>query len=361
MKGSLNLANIFGIRVSIHWTFSLLIAYIVFSNWRAGHSPEQILWAVFFTLCIFATVFLHELGHAFAAKRFNIQVKSITLLPIGGLASLESMPEKPMEEFIIAIAGPLVNLAIAMLTALFIDTNSLTNLASTVQQGIDASNFLTYFFLINIWLVLFNLIPAFPMDGGRVLRALLGFKFKHHVATKIAARIGQFIALIFIFIGFSSNPFLIVIGVFILFSAQSEASYTETKSLLDGYTTRDAVMRHIATIEADQTLNAAVTMLLNGQASIFLVQDKGVAIASLTRDDIIRGLAEYGRDADISNVMNPNLKKIESSESLEKIYELLSQKQYPLIVVEENGHFIGAIDLENVLEFIMVVSNLKPN
>lgn len=359
MKGAFNLGNIAGIRISIHWTFSLLIAYIVFSNWRAGQSLEQILWSVFFTLCIFGTVFLHELGHALAAKRFRIQVKSITLLPIGGLASLETMPEKPIEELVIAIAGPLVNVLIACIAFLFIDLNSMSTLIQTIQQGVNAANFVVYFFIINLWLVLFNLIPAFPMDGGRVLRSLLALKFKHTTATNIAARIGQIIAIIFIFIGFYSNPFLILIGVFILFSAQSEASYTKTKSLLDGYTAHDAMMTAIARLDSSQSLGEAVSMLLNGQATIFSVFHNGAIVGSLTRNEIIQGLSDFSKDVPIHSIMNRELKRVDKLESLDNVYAILSQKSYPFVVVEEEGQCIGFVDLENVVEFIMVNSKLN--
>ena len=182
-----------------------------------------------FVLSIFVTVFLHELGHALAAKKYNIKTKDITLLPIGGLARLESIPEKPKEELVVAIAGPAVNIGLAIITGLFITIPDAKDLTIQLSGGINSSNFFLNFFIVNIWLALFNMIPAFPMDGGRVLRALLSMKFERYIATNIAARIGQIFAVGFVFVGFFSNPFLVFIGLIIFLGAQAEAQYTQAK------------------------------------------------------------------------------------------------------------------------------------
>jgi Zn-dependent protease len=232
MKGSFKLGNIAGIGVFIHWTFSILIVFIIYSNYRAGQNMEQILWSLLFVLSIFATVFLHELGHALAAKRYGIKTTDITLLPIGGLARLERIPEKPTEELVVAIAGPLVNIVLALLTLLFITVPSWGAITEQLTIGVGLHNFFLYFFIVNIWLSLFNLIPAFPMDGGRVLRAILSMGMQRHSATEIAARIGQLLAIGFVFLGFYSNPFLIFIGLFIILGAQGELELTKAGFLL---------------------------------------------------------------------------------------------------------------------------------
>jgi Zn-dependent protease len=271
MKGAFKLGNISGIGIFIHWTFSLLVAYIIFSNYRAGHNIEQIVWSVIFILSIFITVFLHELGHALAAKKFNIKTKDITILPIGGLARLDRIPEKPSEELVVAIAGPLVNIALAVITGLFITIPDLKELAVQLTGGVNQSNFFLNFFIVNIWLSIFNLIPAFPMDGGRILRAILSIKFERHKATKIAARIGQLLAIGFIFIGFNSNPFLIFIGLFIILGAQAELEMTKAGFMLKGIFVKDIVMKHYETINANDIVETAVKQLLNGQCKNFLV------------------------------------------------------------------------------------------
>ena len=168
MKGSFKLAKVAGIDIFIHWTFSLLLLFIIFINYKAEQNVIRILWSVLFIFAIFTTVILHELGHALAAKNFNIKTKDITLLPIGGLARLEKIPEKPVEELIVASAGPLVNIGLAFITGIFITIPETTEqLIRELSDGVNSDNFFLNFFLVNFWLALFNLIPAFRMDGGR--------------------------------------------------------------------------------------------------------------------------------------------------------------------------------------------------
>lgn len=359
MKGSFKLGNIAGVSVFIHWTFTLLLAYIIFSNYRAGHTTIQIVWSVIFILSIFITVFLHELGHALAAKRYNIKTKDITLLPIGGLARLESIPEKPKEELVVAIAGPIVNIILAGITALFITIPDANELTFQLSNGINSTNFFLNFFIVNLFLAIFNLIPAFPMDGGRVLRALLAMKFKRHIATNIAARIGQVIALGFIFLGFYSNPFLIFIGIFIMLGAQAEAQYTQAKSMLAGYKVKDALMKDYKIIAGHETIKTAVELLLNGQGKNFLVMDNGQPVGTLSRDEIIKSLSGLGESEVIHNVMNKNLIFLKSDSPLDAAYHQAQAHKSILMPVMENNQLIGALDIENILEFIMVKGALE--
>ena len=354
MKGSFKLGNVAGIGVFVHWTFAILIAYIIFSNYRLGHNAEQITWAVIFILSIFVTVFLHELGHALAAKRYNIKTKDITLLPIGGLARLESIPENPKEELVVAIAGPAVNIALAIITGLFITIPEIKDLSVELSGGVNASNFFLNFFIVNVWLAVFNLIPAFPMDGGRVLRALLAMKFERHIATNIAARIGQVLAVGFVFLGFFSNPFLVFIGFFIFIGAQAETEFTLVKSLLKGYTVRDVLMQHYQTIESNEMVKTAVAMLLNGQSRNFLITENGLSVGTLSREEIIKALSEQGENVVIHDVMNKNLVYLDADSPLENAYQQVQQNNASLMPVMENKRLIGTLDTENILEFIMV-------
>ena len=354
MKGSFKLGNISGIGVFIHWTFSLLIVYIIYINYRAGYDLLQTSWTIVFVLSIFVTVFLHELGHALAAKRYNIKTKSITLLPIGGLAQLESIPEKPNEELVVALAGPIVNFVLAGLTALFITIPEANDLVVQLSEGVNESNFFLNFLIVNIWLAVFNLIPAFPMDGGRVLRALLAMKFQRHIATNIAARIGQILAIGFIIAGFSINPFLIFIGIFILLGAQAEASYTQAKSMLAGYKVKDVLMKDFKTIDAGDTVKSAVNILLNSQCKSFLVMKDNKPAGTLNRDEIIKGLSEKGENELIVNLMNSNLIFLNSDALLEDVFHQSQQNKSTLMPVLENNKLVGTLDTENILEFIMI-------
>ena len=355
MKGSFKLGKVAGIGIFIHWTFSLLILFIIFMNYKSGQNTTQIIWSVVFILSIFITVLLHELGHALAAKNYNIKTKDITLLPIGGLARLERIPEKPMEELIVAFAGPLVNIALAFITAFFISIPDNTDkLMAELSNGVNANNFFLNFFLVNFWLAIFNLIPAFPMDGGRVLRALLSFKLPRNVATRIAARIGQFLAMAFIILGFFTSPFLIFIGIFVIIGAQIEADYTESKFMLKGFKVEDVVMKDYQTIDADEKIKKAVELLLDSQNKIFLITENNIPVGTLNRDQIIMALSKKGDDEFIYNVMDRNLIILESNSLLENVFELIQQNKSTLMLVMENNQLIGTLDIENLLEFILI-------
>jgi Zn-dependent protease/CBS domain-containing protein len=354
MRGSIKLGKIAGIGVFIHWTFALLLLYIVVSNYREGQDALQILWAVIFILSIFVTVFLHELGHALAAKHYHINTKDITLLPIGGVARLESIPEKPSEELVVAFAGPAVNIGLALITAIFITFPDMDTFLQEMSGGVNAGNFFLNFFVVNFWLAMFNLIPAFPMDGGRVLRALLSMGMQRHKATLIAARIGQVLALGFIILGFYANPFLIFIGIFIMFGAQSEANMTKTDYMMKGARVIDIVMKNYETIDENENIDKAVHLLLNGQSKIFLVTSNDEPIGTLSRDEIIRALAGGGSQAAVHTMMNKELIRLDAGQPIEEAYSKMSAYTDTLALVYDKQAFIGVLDMENILEFILV-------
>ena len=355
MKGSFKLGNIAGIDVFLHWTFSLLILYIVYINYKAGQNTIQIAWSILFILCVFATVLLHELGHAITAKKFNIKTYNITLLPIGGVASLEKLPEKPSEELMVAFAGPMVNITLALLVSLFIQyPNNSEEMIAQLSGGINSNNFLLNFFLVNMALALFNLIPAFPMDGGRMLRAVLSYQLKRNVATKIAARIGQIVAIGFIVLGFSYNPFLIFIGIFVIMAAQIETNYTESKYLLKGYKVRDVLMKQYPTIDCNETLDTAVKLMLDSQNKYFLVTKNGILLGTLNRDQILEGLSKKEEEASLTSIIDKNLIYLEANSLLEDVFELIYKHKSTLMLVLEDNRFIGTLDMENLMEFILV-------
>jgi Zn-dependent protease/predicted transcriptional regulator len=355
MKGSFRIGTIRGIGVFVHWTFSLLIAFIIYINYRTGYNALQTAWSVLFILCVFVTVFLHELGHSFAAKLFNIETKDITLLPIGGVSRLESLPEKPKEELIITFAGPLVNIVLAFITGLFITFPATSAaLAQELSTGVNGNNFFLNFFIVNIILAVFNLIPAFPMDGGRILRALLSFKFERHIATKIAARIGQFLAMGFILLGFLYNPFLIFIGLFVIMGAQAESKHADSKYSLKGHKVRDVLMKQYITIDAGEPIKTAIALLLDSQSKNFLIMENNEPVGTLNRDQIIKSLSEKGEDAVIHSAMNKHLIYLDVETLLENIFELVYKNKTNLLLVKENNELVGTLDTENLLEFLLI-------
>lgn len=247
MTWSIKIGEIRGTSVRIHLTFLFLLAWIWLVNYRAGGTAAA--WqGVIFILLIFLCVLLHEFGHVFAARQFGVRTPDITLLPIGGVARLERMPERPMEELIVA-AGPLVNVVIAALLLVYlghaIDPEILDDLEKP-QLGLAAR-----LASVNIFLVLFNLIPAFPMDGGRVLRALLAMRLGFGRATQIAASIGQGLAIVFGFAGLFYNPLLIFIAIFVYLAATSEAQATQIREVSSGILIGEAMITEFVRLPAD--------------------------------------------------------------------------------------------------------------
>src|SRR5262249_17015606 len=229
MSWSLPILRVAGIQLRTHITFLLLIAWLAFGYYAQGGSAVAAS-RVILVLLLFLCVVLHEFGHAFAAKAFGINTPDITLLPIGGVARLERMPEEPVQELIIAVAGPLVNVVIAL--GLFVAGGSQALLnPSSVEGGGLVAQLLT----INIMLVLFNLLPAFPMDGGRVLRALLATRMSYARATQVAANVGQGFAFVFGFIGLLWNPFLLFIALFVYIGASQEAALAQWREWPVGF------------------------------------------------------------------------------------------------------------------------------
>jgi Zn-dependent protease len=216
----------------MHATFLILIGFLALSYWSVGQSVEAVLAGVGFILALFGCVLLHEYGHALTARRFGIKTRDITLLPIGGVARLERMPDDPRQELWVALMGPAVNVVIAAL--LFVWLSLTSGIQPITELGIASGGFLERLMVINIFLVAFNMLPAFPMDGGRVLRALLALRLEYTRATQIAASLGQLMAILFGFVGLLYNPFLIFIAFFVWIGAAQEASMVQMKAALGG-------------------------------------------------------------------------------------------------------------------------------
>src|SRR5215213_874404 len=255
MLWSLPIATIAGTVVRVHVTFLLFLVWIGGSYWRMG-GREAAIEGVLFIVLLFACVLAHEFGHIFAARRYGIRTPDVTLWPIGGVASLERIPEKPSEELVVALAGPAVNVVIALVLVLILGT-SLDGAAMTELEN-PRANMLARIAAANIFLVLFNLIPAFPMDGGRVLRALLAMRRPHAEATRIAGRIGQGAAFVFALVGLFTNPMLIVIGLFIYLSASAEAQHVAVQDGAKGLPVSDVMLNPVETLSPGSTLDDAV-------------------------------------------------------------------------------------------------------
>jgi Zn-dependent protease/predicted transcriptional regulator len=352
LKSALTIGRVRGIEISIHWTFLLLIAWIVVSSWQAGQSIVTIGWSILFVSSIFVCVILHELGHAMMALRFNIKTRSIVLYPIGGIARLETIPKKSREELLVALAGPAVNLAIAGLLYPLSDS-SLLNSAESLNIT-NSAIFITSFVVVNFWLATFNLIPAFPMDGGRVLRALLSFRMSRERATRIATRVGQFFAIAFIMIGFYVNPFLILIGIFVIFSAQAELNYVRAETLFEGHRLASITMHNFPLLQANNTLQEAARQMLDSQQKNFLVMDGDAIIGTLSHQDVVETIRKKGSDTPAREAADKDSLYLSSDVSIEEALLSMQQRGKSVAIVTENNHFIGMVDNDNLTEFIVL-------
>lgn len=355
MKGSFYMGQFAKIKVFIHWTFLLLIGYIIYSGISAGQNLQEISWHILFILTIFFCVVLHEFGHALMGKRFGFKTKDIILLPIGGVARFEKLPEKPQQEFLVAIAGPLVNFAIALLLYM-VNPSGLSNILDQGIVTVNSGNFLTLLWMVNLTLGLFNLIPAFPMDGGRIFRALLSIFQPREKATKIAASVGFLVAVAFIFLGLFYNPFLIIMGAFIIFAASSESTMVSTQALLEGHTVGEIVMHSFASLDKDLTIAEASEAILDGQASNFTITATGdEIIGTLKRDQIIKALAnpELHKKA-VTIIMDPVSQTIAADTPLKDLYTNELIRTNIMMPVTYQGMVIGVINFENIMEFLAI-------
>ncbi len=357
MSWSWKVGEIRGIGLYIHFTFLILIAFLVFTHWSRGHDTLQTLQGIGFVLALFGCVVLHEFGHALMAARYGIQTRDITLLPIGGVARLERMPEDPWQELWVALAGPAVNVVIAALIgAWFFVQGTLLPLTS-FDWGADG--FLANLFAVNVSLVLFNLLPAFPMDGGRVLRAILATRLTYPQATQIAATVGQAMAVLFGFSGLMFNqPFLLFIALFVWIGAGQESSLVQVKSALFGLTAAAAMQRQFRVLTVTDSLQQAIDAILDGSQGDFpVVSNRGVE-GMLTRSRLLVALAQLGVQAEVSKVMQSDLPVIDEHEPLEQAFEKLQQCECGALPVVRDGELVGLLTLENIGEFIAIRSAL---
>ena len=359
MKASLNLGIISGIKIKVHWTFFFLILWIVFNELKRGGTTESILFNIAFVLAVFVCVVLHELGHALTAKHFGISTKRITLLPIGGMASLDRIPESPKQELLVVIAGPLVNIAIALLLFFIVPVQELFRLDFTetfeALMSFSLQNFLFYLFIVNVGLVVFNFIPAFPMDGGRILRALLAIKIDRVKATQIASGIGQFIAAFFLLIGLLYNPFLIFIALFIFLGAYGENQMVQHLALLKGHTVEEAMMINITTFKPEDPIDLVVNKLISGTENNFIVVKDHVIKGLLYHQDIIDN---SNKNVLVEDIMNVNFKTVKASDDLKEVYQLIQSERKPFFPVLVNNHIAGVIDATNLNEYLMLQAKL---
>jgi Zn-dependent protease/predicted transcriptional regulator len=310
-----------------------------------------------FILVIFACIVLHELGHALAARKYGIRTRDITLLPIGGLARLERMPDVPIQELWVALAGPAVNAAIA--GGLYVAAH-IAGISPQVQPFHWAGgSFLNRLMVVNLWLLGFNLIPAFPMDGGRVLRAVLATRMEYTMATVLASRIGQAIAFVFGFVGLFTDPFLLFIALFVWMGAEQEAAMVQVRTSMGGIPVQRAMLTEFHTLNPDDPLQTAIDHTLGGWQQDFPVVFGDHVLGVLTREDVLRTIAQHGSDVHVRDAMNREFTPVDSHDMLESALVVLHDCKCRSLPVIHDGQLVGMLTTDNVGEFLMIQSALR--
>jgi Zn-dependent protease/CBS domain-containing protein len=355
MGGAFILGRVAGIDLKVHWTFLLLLAYFAFAGYQGSGSVTNALVTALVIVALFVCVVLHEYGHSLVAQRLGIEIQDITVLPIGGVARLKSLPEKPWDEVKIAIAGPLVNVVLAPIffaIALLLGASPL-DIANILQGGNSLGQIFAYLGFINVALVVFNLIPAFPLDGGRVLRGLLATRLGAVRATDVSAAIGQLFAVAFFLIGLLGGNFLLaLVAVFIFFGATGESQMVRQHEQTRGLTVSDVMgtKPRTETVTPYHTFGQVLDSVIHGYQEDFPVLDEsGKLLGMLTRDEIMTAAHSPERYQSVRDLMKTNVPTISSQADLfEDGLRILQQSGLRALPVTESGELVGMLTIEDV-------------
>jgi Zn-dependent protease len=352
LRSSIKLFDIFGIAIKIHFTFLLLP--LIFGQ-RYG------LRGIFLIIFVFCCVVFHELCHSLQAKHFGIRVDQIVLLPIGGIAAMKSIPEKPSQEFKISISGPLFNIVFALI--LFFPAYFLLGPDILANPGIDTwPQTLAYAFWINPILAIFNLLPAFPMDGGRVLRSFLANKMDYGKATRIAVAFGHTFAVLFGLLGLLSrpiNPILIIIAFFIFMAASQEGMQVDIRMTLRKFLVKDVLPKQYVSINAYTPLSDVLALTLHTHQEDFPVVEADKLVGLLTRADIILAIHQFGMQRLTKDVMRKDFPTVQLNDSLMKAHHLMEEGQIKAIPVLNQTQIVGIVSLEHISRVYTLMSDRK--
>jgi Zn-dependent protease/predicted transcriptional regulator len=363
MRWSWPIGRLAGIPLRVHVTFPLLVAWIAAMQWKTDGDLAGVASLVLLILLVFAVVVLHELGHALAGRRYGVATRDITLLPIGGIARLDRISKEPQQELVIALAGPAVNVAIAALLAAVLaatgGVGSFTDVTALAQAdpAFDLRLLGLRLVAINIWLVVFNMLPAFPMDGGRVLRALLSMRWRDHArATVAAVRVGRAFAMLFGFAGLFvlNSPLLVVIAVFVWLAGTGEAVAVQTQAALEGTSLRAIMITDLRTVAPNDPLSHAAQLVIDGFQQDFPVVEGERYVGMLSRADLVRGLSQHGRDGAVREVMRGEGTVVDVDASPESALALITASRGAAVPVLERERLVGLLTSENLMEYLMI-------
>jgi len=355
------LFKIRGIQIRMHFTFPLILVFAAIQfALLTGRGLTGAAFGIVVTSILFVIVVLHELGHSIAAQSYGIQVKQIVLLPIGGVAELGRMPEKPSQELVISAAGPLVNFALAAVLAIFglaYGQDLGLQFAFRLPAGITLGAVFSYIFAANLFLGLFNLLPAFPMDGGRILRSLLAMRIDYSRATTLAVTIGQGMAALMGLWGlFNGGFFLVLIAIFIFGAARQEGRQAQMRRVLGDVTVRDAYSRHARSLTPQSTLREAITLTMSSIQSHFPVRDDERLLGVLTSNQLAEALRKAGPDEPVAKFMRTDLQPVSPDEKLYIAQQLLGEAGVDALPVVEGGQFLGLVTARDVRKVYRLAS-----
>jgi len=349
LRQSFTLIEVAGIPIRLHWSFLLFLVFMLISG-AVGAGLASSLGGLGFIIALFASVTLHELGHSLVARRFGIKVKEITLLPIGGVSQLEEIPDDPRQELLVAIAGPAVSLGLA---AVFIVALRATGIAmglGTIEY-LWGGRFVASLASANVILGLFNLIPAFPMDGGRVLRAILAMRMNYLEATRIASSVGQGFAFLFALLGLFTNPWLIFIALFIYMGAGTEERTAEIRRVLGGVPVNRVMTTRFEIVLPTEPLAAVLERAYRGCQDDFPVVEGGVVKGILTKASVLAALHEKGPEISAAEAMQVEFVTLSPTDMLAQVYEKMRGCNCSSLPVVQDGKLVGMVGLENIGRF----------
>jgi Zn-dependent protease/predicted transcriptional regulator len=352
MRWSYRIGSIAGTDIKVHVTFLLLVGWWALMGYQEAGTSGAVSGALSL-LALFACILLHEFGHILMARRFGVRTPDVILLPIGGVARLERIPDEPKQELLIALAGPAVTLAIiVVLYAILRATAGPVNLFQLTPE----TPFLAFLVAVNIYLLLFNLIPAFPMDGGRVLRALLASRLGLLRGTRIAATLGQTFAVLGGLYGLTKpEPLLILVAFFVFLGANAEAAAVETRIAGEGVQVRQMMVTDFRTVPVHATLNDAVALLLSGEQREFPVVDNlGRTEGILTRDNLIHGLSQRGPQSTVAEAMSAGVPSVSSTLGFQEALDRLRASRLPALPVIDGGALVGLLTMDNITDLLLV-------
>jgi len=339
----------------MHWTFLIVLVWVIAVNAVNGLTFDKIIWSLVFIVLVFGSVLIHEMAHYWTARRYNIQTNEITLLPTGGISSLEIFPKSPKEELLISLSGPLVNLAIAGILLPFIQSHEPIWNVTSHFDIIHENDLLYKLHIVNLGLFAINIIPAFPLDGGRILRAILGLKMNYFKAISIVIVIGKILAAaIFVAAIIYVNLLLGVISFLIFAAVQSEEFVLHLRSLIKGVTFGEVVVNDYQSLQSHSTIQEVMGKLMSNHAKHFMVMEGGKPIGIIHRMKIINEAAEKNYTLQVKNLMKENLVYFNADDNVTEGFKTLVSFPYSNYPVMQKGIFTGVVSLMCILEYLML-------